>query len=179
MKAYLCTIGERTTEVCKWQLERLGFEVVVLDEIEPWCVKYARFIQMANEDCIRIDADVILNDKILLDIDQIPENILMAQFQYFDFYRNEVGGGNPCFYSKACLDILKTKLDEIDERRPEASAWRLKEINDFTMTCERICGMHGFGCDKEMLERAKKNKEDRGQINLYDFDLAEKLLKMK
>jgi hypothetical protein len=134
---------------------------------------------MANEDCIRIDADVIVNDKILLDIDQIPSNILMAQFRFFDFYRNEVGVGNPCFYSKACLDILKTKLDEIDERRPEASAWRLKEINDFTMTGERICGMHGFFQDEETIKRAKKNKEDRGQINLYDFELANKLMKLK
>jgi hypothetical protein len=178
IKAYLCTIGERTTEVCKWQLERLGFDVVVLDEVEPWCVKYGRFIQMADEDCIRIDADVILNDKIILDIDQIPENILMAQFQYFDFYRNEVGVGNPCFYSKACLDILKTKLGDIDEHRPEASAWRLKEINDFTMTCERVCGMHGFFQDNMTIARAKKNKEDRGQINLYDFALVDKINEM-
>jgi hypothetical protein len=85
----------------------------------------------------------------------------MAQFQSFDFYRNEVGICSPCFYTKEALEIIRTNFDKIDERRPEATAWRLKEINDFTHTCERVVGMHGFFQDREAMKRAKKNKKDR------------------
>ena len=66
MNAYLCTIGEPTTNLCKSQLERFGFEVVLLDKVEPWIDKYKRVIAMADEDCIRIDADIIPNKNIKL-----------------------------------------------------------------------------------------------------------------
>jgi len=176
MIAFLCSIGERTTEICRWQLERLGFEVIVLDEVEPWLVKYLRFIDMANEDCIRIDADVIVNDKLLLEIDQIPKEMLMAQFQGFDFYKNEVGICSPCFYTKEALEIIRINFDKLDERRPEATAWRLKDINDLTWTGERVIGMHGFFQDKETIKRAKKNKADRKQDSLYDWELCDKII---
>lgn len=178
MKAFLTTVGEKTTSIVKAKLKKLGFEVVVLDGKEEWFDKYKKFLDMADEDCIRIDADVIPNDKLLLEIDDIPEGILMAQFSYFDFYRNEVGQGNPCYYTKEALRIIKDNISKIDNRRPEATAWRIKEINDHTWTGDRVSGMHGFGQDKETMERAKQNKIDRGQIELYDFDLAEQLMKL-
>ena len=66
MKAYLCSVGELTTQICVDQLKLFGFDVILLDEIEPWYDKYKRFIFQTEEDCIRIDADVIPNKNIKL-----------------------------------------------------------------------------------------------------------------
>jgi len=66
MKAFITSIGEKTTKICCEQLSKFGFEIILLDEIEPWINKYKKFINMANEDCLRVDADIIVNEQIKL-----------------------------------------------------------------------------------------------------------------
>lgn len=178
MKLYLTSVGEKTTEVAKWQAERLGFEVVLLDKVEPWIDKYKRFIDMAQgEDCLRMDADVILNKNIKQFI--LPdEKILIAQFHTFDFYKNDVSITSPVWYSKKSLKIIKDNLGKLDINRPEASAWRLENINDYTYTSYMVVGMHGFFQDKETIDRAIKNKTERKQIEEYDFWLVDKIMRL-
>lgn len=189
MKAYLTSIGEATTQICKDQLERFGFEVVLLDGKEPWIDKYRKFIEIgseAYENCIRIDADVIPNAGIKAVFDDIPywENILsngpvlMAQWNCYDFYRNGVGVCSPVYYSKEALLIIREDWSELDKRRPEATAWRIKRINEYTQTGNAIVGMHGFFQDKGHLDRHLENKIERKQMEEYDFDLAQRLLKI-
>ena len=91
MKAYLTTIGELTTDICKKQLERFGYEVIVLGGIEAWPDKYKRFIETANEDCIRIDADIVPNENIKEIAGEVihktkilGEKILMMQFHCYE-----------------------------------------------------------------------------------------------
>jgi hypothetical protein len=175
MKAYITSIGERTTDICKWQLERLGFDTVLLDKKESWERKYRKFIETANEDCWRIDADVIVNKKIKKVSGIIYSTAIMIQFKVFDFYKNDIHIGQPIFYKKEAIDIIKKNIDEIRPDRPEASAWRLEEINPRTYTDDTILGMHGFFQDKETRERARENKIARKQIDDFDFELVEKL----
>lgn len=176
MKAYLCSIGERTTEIARDQLLRLGFDVVLLDAKETWIEKYKRFIRLAEGPCLRVDADFVANANIVTCkeymYDQFYAQILMVQFNCFDFYKNDVGIGGGVFYSKECLEILKKNTQKLDAKRPEASAWRLEEVNRFTLTADLICGMHGFLQTKEDMDRALKHKIERNQIQHYDFDLA-------
>lgn len=182
MKAYLTSIGEKTTKLCQEQLQRFGFEVVLLDGQEAWINKYKRFIEMANEDCIRIDADVIPNSNIAMienDLNyaynKMGQDMLMAQWKCYDFYRNNVGVCSPVYYSKEALDIIKADFNQLDFSRPEATAWRLRRINDRTYTGDLIVGMHGFFQDEQHLSRHLENKIERKQMSEYDFDLAIKL----
>lgn len=176
MRAYLTSIGESTEQVCKWQLERLGFEVVLLDKIEPWIDKYKRFILIADENCLRVDADVIVNKNIL---ECLGLGEVMAQFTCFDFYRNDVWNTCPVYYGKNILEIIKNNLDKIGNIRPETDAWRLPDVLPRTITLDKKCyGQHGFFQDGETFERAYQNKKDRGQLEIFDFELAEKLRKL-
>lgn len=177
MKAYVTSVGERTTDLCCEQLERYGFDVVLMDKKESWIDKYSMFIKVANEDCVRVDADVIPNDNVKLVGKDIGDAI-MVQYKYFDFYKNNVSVGCPVFYKKEALSGIMSSLKKIHPSRPEATAWRLPNIVERTMTSDLIVGMHGFGSDKNTIERAKRNKIARGQIKDYDFDLAYKIAEL-
>lgn len=189
MKAYVTTIGEKTTDICCEQLERFGFEVLVLRGEEPWPQKYQRFITSAIQNvgeggCIRVDADVILNKNIIdatRDFDSIALGYkrmpyLMAQWQCYDFYRNNVGVCSPVYYSKEALEVIKEDFNQLDLRRPEATAWRLPKINKHTYSGYMIVGMHGFFQDGDHLARHLENKIERKQMEEYDFDLAKRLM---
>ena len=178
MIAYLCSFGQKTTDICKEQLEKYGFNVVVLGDNEDWETKYRKFLFLAREDCLRIDADIIPNEEIkYLPIYRYDE-YKMVQFMGYDFYKNKVGVIGVTFYSKEALEIIKKNLETLDWRRPEATAWRIPEINESTKTDKNIIGLHGFFQTEEDLERHKQNKIDRKQIDDYNFDLALKLLKL-
>lgn len=139
MRAYLTSIGEKTTNICKWQLELLGFDVVMIEGIEPWHIKYKRFIDLADEDCLRIDADIILfND---FKIAEMPE-IVMAQWQVVDYKKFVIHTGQPIYYSKKLLEIAKKM--PISQDRPETSMWRMPEIIKYTKTIKEVVGLHQF-----------------------------------
>jgi len=170
MKCFLTSIGERTTELCRWQLEKLGFEVVLLDEKESWIDKYKKFIFMADKDCLRIDSDVIPNKNIK----KLVSDCWMVQAKTYDLYRNDVWFTSPVFYSKEAIDLIRLNFDLLDKNRPETSAWRLIP-KDKLKNLDIIVGIHGFFQDKETIERAKQNKINRGQIQDYYFELVEKI----
>jgi hypothetical protein len=175
MKVYITSIGELTTKICKWQFERLGFDVVLLDKIEPWLEKYKSFINTAKGNCLRCDADTIINKNILnFNYKNFPE-YLMITFQGYDFYKNNIGSITPIFYRKEALEIIKNKIDKLDCNRPETSAWRFPEIVEKTLTLDMIVGFHGFFQDSITFNRAIKNKVERKQFENYDFELAKKL----
>lgn len=181
MKAYLCSIGEPTTEICKKQLEKYGLEVVMLDAVESWEEKYKRFIGMASENCIRIDADIIPNGNAMIYVstEGFNKETRMIQFKGYDFYQNNLSVMGLVYYSKEALEEIRASFDKIDWRRPEATAWRLPKINRFTETIPLVCGIHGFFQSEEDLERHMRNKEERKQMENYDFELARELLNLK
>jgi len=174
MKAYLCSVGEKTVDICKLQLERFGFEVVMLDEKETWQEKYSRFLREANENCIRVDADVIPNKHI-----KIFQNLkaYLAKTHLYDLYRNEIWPLGPIYYSKEALERFKgISID--DTKRPETFIWRSVPV-EMTTVLSEVVGLHGFFQDRETIERAKQNKINRGQIDNYDFDFVGKIISLK
>jgi len=173
MKLYLTTIGENTTDIAKWQAERLGFEVTLLDKKEPWIEKYKRFISLADDNCIRCDADISLNENIL-ECHQGLED--MIQYSNYCLYKNNLSCGNPVYYSKKALDLLRDNLEKLREDRPETSAWRFIESKGLLVyTDEMIVGIHGFYQNIDAIYRAEENKRNRNQIMNYDFALARKI----
>jgi len=173
MKLYLTSIGEKTTKIAKWQAERLGFEVILLDKKEEWISKYQTFIDIAREACLRCDADIILNKNIKTYDMEVGEGIDMVQFSNFDLYKNDISVGNPIYYSKEGLDKIRPHLSKLRHDRPETSAWRLDDVNGYTS--DYVVGMHGFFQDKETRDRALFNKQERGQVDQYDFELLNKI----
>jgi hypothetical protein len=172
MKAFITSVGERTTDICIERLNYFGFETVVFRKQETWWDKYKHFISQASEPCIRVDADTIINANIipaLLDID--PEKY-MVQFHYYCLYSNSVRIGCPVYYNEKALEIIKRNLGTLNHERPETFAWRLPEINNgHNFTDPSIVGIHGFYQDVETIIRAKNNKLIRKQDG-FDFELA-------
>ncbi len=177
MKTFVTSIGEKTTALCVEQLILMGFHVTILDKVEPWLDKYRRFIEEAselNEDVLRVDADVILNRKIIEAVKDLK--VLMAQFRVFDLYKNDINIGQPVWYSAESLQIIKKHFDELgDKSRPEASAWRLEQINKLTYTSNEVVGMSSFFQSDEHIKRHEKHKIERKQIDDYNFHLAKQL----
>lgn len=178
MKAYVCSIGEKTTQLCCDQLKRYGFEIILLDEKESWHKKYLRFIELADEDCVRIDADIIPNRNIKKLLTEDVSGATMIQYGHYCLYKNMPSIGNPCLYTKKALDIIKLNINNIHETRPETSAWRLDGIRQRAITDDTIMGIHGFFQDIKDVERAKHNKIHRKQSNQFDFDLVDKIMKL-
>lgn len=174
MKAFVTSIGEKTTEICCEQLNRFGFEVVLLDGRESWLNKYKLFINTAKEECVRVDADIIPNRNIR-QIGIENKEIPMIQHKLFDLYKNNVTIGGVILYRKKALDMIRVNIDKLEIGRTETMAFRNNNVT--SITSDLIVGMHGFYQNDETMEIAKKNKIARGQIEEYhyDFDLAFRL----
>lgn len=182
MTGYVCSIGEPTTGVCAQQLQKFGYKVIILDEKESWPEKYKRFIDDAfgnqYEFVLRVDADVIINAKMLFFNHTLYND--MTQFHGYDFYKNDIGIMSPVIYSKRAIEFIKRNFNKLDLRRPEASAWRLLEKNKGEVhTSEQVVGSHGLYQRPEDIKRHKQHKIDRKQIEDYDFDLVESLDKLR
>lgn len=185
MIAFLTSIGEQTTALSKWQLERLGFAVICLDKDQSWIEKYREFIIQArklNVPCLRLDADCIVN-KSILDVWQnfvrSGGSVLMKQVHGYDLYRNNVGVVSPVLYKPDALRIIQENFHKLDAHRPETSAWRLPQINPRTATAPAVCSVHGFCQTWADLERHRATKKARGQMHEFDFEFAEKFLELQ
>ena len=183
MKAYVTSIGEKTTEICVQQLKKFGVEVVLLDKEESWESKYKRFIRMAHEDnenCIRVDADVIVNKYIqeAMYCGDLEDGTLIVSFCLYDLYRNGIFAGSPIFYTKKALGIIDRYKMMLHPDSPESSACRLDQINPHKYQSDIIVGMHGFFQNYGTIERAIINKKDRKQQDLFDFELVDKLMNL-
>jgi hypothetical protein len=183
MKAYITSIGERTTDACAAQLKRLGYDVVLIGGVERWDDKYRRFLGMADEDCLRVDADVILNGELTTEVleklSRLYGRSLMLQFSIFDFCSMNVRQGQPIFYRKAVLEKIRRNLSFMNHSRPEAWAWRLPEINPHTsMISDRIVGIHGFFQTQKEIDRAIEHRIARKQEDEIELDLINDLKKL-
>jgi len=181
MRAFVTSVGEKTTGICVEQLEKVGFKVVLLDDPnQSWESKYRTFITKAhgyNEDCFRVDADVIIGAGIR-DATLIGNGYLIKAYCLYDLYRNGIFKGSPIFYTKKALGIIDRYKDTLHPNRPESSACRLDGINPYKFQSDLVVGMHGFFQDDAAIERAKTNKTDRKQQGIFDFELVEKLMKL-
>lgn len=184
MKAYVTSIGETTTDLCIWSLERNGFEVVLLKDNSPLVDKLQRIYAQADDDFVRIDADVVVNkwftpDTIFLDRSTMrrhEKQIWWIQFQTFGWFKQAPIFGGVQYIKKQAIPTLLQKVDEFyGYDRPETELSRIEEFyNPRRFASEnRIVGIHGFAQDD--IDRVRAQKKKRNYYGDYDFELAEKL----
>ena len=187
MKAYLTSIGEKTTKVVTWQLKRLGFEVILLNEKEAWIDKYRKFIEMAkaqNETCLRIDADVIPNKGLVelwdfvVNYDGAGNDIWLAHGEMFRFYKNDIIKTGPVIYKPEAIQEISKHFGKLNSERPESSASRLPTVNPHFKHYEKLVGSHGFFQDASHFDRTLEHRSNRGQFENFDLELAEKLFQL-
>lgn len=177
MKAYVTSIGEPTTDLCIWALERQGFEVVLLNDRSSLWDKLKRIYLEADDDFIRVDADVIVNKNIKELIKQ--KEFWWYQALTYDWFIQGSTHGGVQFYRKETLPILRKHVDEATRlHRPESYMFRLEEFHNPRVcgSFEVICGLHGYG--QSDVDRIKRVKTERGQEDNYDWELAERLSKI-
>lgn len=174
MKAYVYSIGETTTEASVWSLERLGFEVRVLQDKTPlWSKLQVMFNEIGDEDVLRVDADVICN-KNILKLTELQTISWYVQCYTWDWLKQDLIHSTPSFIRKEALYAIRSHLDEIQGLdRPETYLTRLPEFYSPRRheTANLICGLHGYKQDD--YERVKRQKERRR--NDIDWELFEKV----
>ena len=180
MKAYVTSIGEPTTKLCCWALERNGFDVFPVKHKESSLGKKLETIYMiAEDDFVRIDADVIVNrdftPKMLGWLDSKNPDIWWWQFTLFDWFKLDLTN-NTSFIKKEAIPALRANIHKVMHlNRPETEVSRIREFYEprrFETYRDEIIGLHGYKCDTKS---AKKLKHIRNQQDLYDFEMAERL----
>lgn len=178
MKAYITSIGEPTTDLCEWSVKRLGFDVVmVYNETSSLADKLEYIYNQADDDFIRVDADVIVN-KNLLAVNNMNKNLLWVQYKTFDMYKMDITNGGVQYYSKKLLSTLRANIVKFKhDDRPETRMYRLPEFKERWRfkTAENIVGIHGFG--QRDIDRVKSTKNGRKYSEDYDWALVERMQK--
>jgi len=174
VKAYVTSIGEPTTELCLWSLERHGIETVLIQDKSSLANKLSMIYEQADDDFIRVDADVIVNRNIR----RLPENkdIWWWQFHTYDWFKQDIAWGGVQYYKKETLPILRKHMGEaMHLERPESYLYRLKEFHD-PRRCigdPVIMGLNGYKQDD--VARVKYVKTRRKQLDNYDFELSDRI----
>ncbi len=190
--AIVTSIGEPTTDLCKWSLERSGFKVLVLkDPSTSLWAKLKWIYENTDEDFLRVDADVVpnrtLNPEYLKKQGytcNCPQDKIASsskpwwiQFSCYDWFKQDVMYGGIQFIRKEALPALRAHVDEFEKAyRPETYLYRLEEFTKPLRRCvavDVVAGLHGFA--QNDIERVKATKEQRGQMDNYDFELARSL----
>lgn len=178
MIAYITSIGEPTTETCRWSLERNGFEVVVVQDKYTTLAQKLKWIYDASVglDFIRVDADVVVNKNLVPEFvaHSAPKDIWWTQYMTFDWYKQDLTHGGVQFIKNEALASLSEHIHEaLDKERPESYMFRLKEFHGprRCISNSKVVGIHGYA-QKDM-ERVKATKARRNQY--YDWELAERL----
>lgn len=173
MKAYIFSIGESTTELCNWSLQRLGYETVVVSNPETTLHSKLKWLyNHETEDFLRVDADVIVNKKIK---DLEPnDNCWWHQAWVWDWYKQDLGVVGVNYIKRDALPYLRRNIDTfVAAERPETEMFRLPEFHN-PRRCEVyniIVGLHGWG--NRDLQRVFETKARRGQD--YDWQLITKI----
>lgn len=191
MLAVVTSIGEPTTDLCIWSLQRNGFTVkVIRDPYSSLWEKLKHIYIGTDEDFLRVDADVIPNRKVtasylekqeyvydLQTVNPAHSTAWWLQFSAYDWFQQDVMHGGIQFIRKEALPALRAHVDEFERAyRPETYLYRLEEFTNPIRRCVAVnvvAGLHGFA--QTDIERVKDTKERRGQMGNYDFELAERL----
>lgn len=173
MKAFVFSIGERTTDLCVELMKEYGFEVVLYQDQTSLWEKLKRFYTEALESdsdaFMRIDADIIPNRNIL----NLKSRGWTCASGY-DWYKQDRGAISIHMMTRHVVEECLKHIEEAKyETRPETYLWRLPTVNKWTNILDEFnCGIHGYG-QKEQRDRIKELKHVRGQK--YDWELLDRI----
>lgn len=174
MNAYVTSIGEITTDICVWSLQRYGFDVRLKQSSSTLWEKLNEIYKEAEDDFIRVDADVVVNQNVLELIKL--DKAWWYQGMVYEWFRQDVGHGGVQFVRQPALEHIRKRLAEAErQERPESYLSRIPELHNPRRfeSFEKICGLHGY---RQLdVERVKQTKMRRGRYGDFDWDLAEKL----
>lgn len=179
MKAVITAFNEPTVELCKWSLERNGFEVILFQDDSSFWQKLSDIYNAVDEDFVRIDADVIvnrnLNPELINNLSQ-DNTVWWWQFTMFDWYKMDVAYGMS-FIRQQALPVLRSNIGRFkDKSRPETEVSRIPELHNprrFKTYDKQIVGLHGYGIKD--IKPVIKLKANRGQSANYDFELTARM----
>lgn len=177
MKAYITSIGEPTTELCIWALQRNGFETLLLQDHETSLATKLKYIyNKAEEDFVRVDADVVVNQEFTPEFVRAWRSNEEWWFQFlcFDWFQQDEGYGGVQYIKAEALPALRANVDKfMDAERPETELSRIKEFYNPRRfgSAPALVGLNNY---KNDIARVRATKERRNQTG-YDWDLAERL----
>jgi hypothetical protein len=179
MKAFVTSIGEPTTDLCVWSLERNGFEVVLLNNGSLLVDKLKTIYEQADDDFVRIDGDVVVNKKFTPHFikGEMWPDIWWLQFITYDWLKQNLTYGGAQMITAKALPALRANVDRVHNLdRPETALSRIEEFYNPRRfeSCEAVVGLHGFALG-DHLERVDRQKQKRDYFNTYDFELLTKL----
>lgn len=175
MKAYVFSIGEKTTDLCCELLKEYGFEVVLYQDQTSLWEKLKRFyteaLETDDEIFMRVDADIIPNRNLKRLANKAVGWTCASGFDWYSQDRRAI--------SVHVIDreVIKKCISHIEEAknevRPETYLWRLKDINKYTrIENEFNSGIHGYA-QGDQRKRIMQLKESRDQN--YDWDLIDRI----
>lgn len=174
MKAYITSIGEPTTELCVWSLERQGYDVTLLQDGTTLWNKMKKIYDMADSDFLRVDADVICN-RFVKEL-KAPKDAWWVQGLCFGWLSQTLIHGGVQLYKKEALPYLRVRVDEAEHYdRPETYMTRIPEFYEPRrfVSSDLVCGIHGFM--QSDYDRIYKIKSYRGQLENYDFEWVKRV----
>lgn len=173
MRAYVTSVGEKTTKLCVSELVNLGYDVVLVKDPKTSLWHKLKYIYYEeSEDFLRVDADVVCNKNVTR-LNSI--NNWWVQGVTFDWYKQDLAFGGVQLVRKEAIPHLRAHIDEArHEDRPETFMSRIKEFHDPRRfeTLDVVCGIQNY---KNDMSRVKKTKVNRNYYETYDWDLAKKL----
>lgn len=174
MKAFVFSIGEKTTDLCCELLKEYGFDVVLYQDQTSLWEKLKRFYTeaLASDDYIfmRVDADIIPNRNVL----RLTSNNGWNCAQGYDWYSQDRKAMSVHIMERPIIEKCLVHIEEAENQvRPETYLWRLPEVNPYTsIQTDFSCGLHGYG-QKDHRERIKELKYNRNQR--YDWELLDRI----
>lgn len=178
MKAYVFSIGEKTTELCCELLTEYGFDVILYEDNSTLWAKLKRFyteaLQTEDEFFLRVDADIIPNanvKKLAHESEKYKGWICASGFDWYSQDRKAISIHR--MDREQITEALKF-IDEAEhEIRPETYLWRRPSINkDTYIEDDYNCGLHGYA-QGDHRERIKTLKYNRHQS--YDWELLDRI----
>lgn len=176
MRAYVTSIGEPTTKLCVELLSE-RFEVILLENKTTLWEKLKYIYEHETEDFVRVDADVVPNKNLTADFVAAlaRDEMWWLQFLTFDWFKQDVTHGGVQFIKAEAIPHLSKHIDEaMNKERPESYMYRLAVFHE-PRRCESHSVVMGLQNYKNDLARIKATKVRRNQLELYDFELAERL----
>lgn len=182
MKAYVTSIGERTTDLCVWSLERQGFDVTVLRDGTTLANKLKRIYAQADEPFVRVDADVICNRNVARTFRELfkikSDDVWWVQGCTYGWYAQDVIFGGVQFIDKPIIQVLRDNIERYShDSRPETRLFRMPELYNprRCISIPGLFGVHGYGQKTSDLVRVKAVKIERGHYGNYDWELMDRI----